>query len=218
VFSFFSFLLVFRSWNRILRGRSPSSHRGVVRSAEISTASPPTTMSAPQCPIILLKTKLHPTDPYHDKFSAQTFPCFDPIFVPVLQHKPINLDRLTQLIASHNISSTNAAAEYSGLIITSQRAVEAISVVLAKLSGPPHQEGNPSSSQAHSTPRPWVVPVNHRSLRSRARHQLCGCRPRVRRQQRTGRSLRQWRRSGYLHPRQPRAAASAVAVPEQRQA
>jgi uroporphyrinogen-III synthase len=92
-------------------------------------------------PIIFLKTKSHPTDPYHDKFSAQAFashasPEPDPIFVPVLQHKPINLDRLTQLITTHNISSTNAAAEYSGLIITSQRAVEAVGAVLAKLSGP----------------------------------------------------------------------------------
>jgi uroporphyrinogen-III synthase len=93
-------------------------------------------------PIILLKTKSHPTDPYHDKFSAQAFgsqgyPEPDPIFVPVLQHKPINLDRLTQLITSHNISSINDAAEYSGLVITSQRAVEAVGAVLAKLSGPP---------------------------------------------------------------------------------
>ncbi|KAA8910538.1 tetrapyrrole biosynthesis, uroporphyrinogen III synthase [Sphaerosporella brunnea] len=92
-------------------------------------------------PIILLKTKSSPTDPYDDQFSAPSFTSNaslkpKPIFVPVLQHKPINLDRLTHHITTNNISSTDAAAAYSGLIITSQRAVEAVGSVLAKLAAP----------------------------------------------------------------------------------
>ncbi|CCX13660.1 Similar to Uroporphyrinogen-III synthase; acc. no. P87214 [Pyronema omphalodes CBS 100304] len=82
-------------------------------------------------PIIFLKTKSSPTDPY-DKYFAEnpleiagTTYNAENIFVPVLQHQHINLSQLEKLVLGQN-------SEYHGMIITSQRAVEALGAVLDK--------------------------------------------------------------------------------------
>lgn len=97
-------------------------------------------MPAP-IPIILLKTKSSPSDPYSNYISSHQFPCGTPaapIFVPVLKHQHVNLPRLTELITTDSISSEpNTPAAFSGLIITSQRAVEALQAVLSSLPTPP---------------------------------------------------------------------------------
>jgi uroporphyrinogen-III synthase len=85
-------------------------------------------------PIIFLKTKSSPTDPY-DKYFAEnpleiagTTYNAEHIFVPVLQHQHINLSQLEKLVLGQN-------SEYHGMIITSQRAVEALGAVLDKHRG-----------------------------------------------------------------------------------
>ncbi|KAL7276509.1 uroporphyrinogen-III synthase [Rhizina undulata] len=106
-------------------------------------------------PLILLKTKNSPTDPYETHFTTHPFvpstgdPVpFNPIYVPVLQHRHINLSLLEEIITTNRIraiySEPNSRLEseeggivYGGLIITSQRAVEALGSVLSKLSSNP---------------------------------------------------------------------------------
>ena len=85
--------------------------------------------------VFLLKTKSHPTDPYDIFFRSQGF---DPIFVPVLQHRHVNLDTTRQIICEGRIEGLGkpaAEAEYGGVIVTSQRAVEALGEVLESLQG-----------------------------------------------------------------------------------
>ncbi|KAF8544967.1 tetrapyrrole biosynthesis, uroporphyrinogen III synthase [Trichophaea hybrida] len=96
-------------------------------------------MSKP-LPIILLKTKSTPIDPYHDHFSTHPFSYPNavqstPIFVPILKHQNVNLEYLEELVTRGRNSSSNASEQgkYAGIIITSQRAVEAFGTVLEKL-------------------------------------------------------------------------------------
>lgn len=72
--------------------------------------------------VILLKTKSVPKDPYEEYFTEQGI---SPIFVPVLDHAMVNPDLL--LAACQGIS------KYSGLIVTSQRSVEAIGTALTQM-------------------------------------------------------------------------------------
>lgn len=71
-------------------------------------------------PLILLKTRSTPTDPYEDLLRAQTT---TPIFVPVLQHFQTNLGQLRDALAAVH-------ERYGALIITSQRSVEAVGFTL----------------------------------------------------------------------------------------
>ena len=80
--------------------------------------------------MLLLKTKSHPTDPYDVLFRSEQA---DPIFVPVLEHRHVNLNIISRIISEERIGT--GGAEYGGLIITSQRAVEALGVVLISLKG-----------------------------------------------------------------------------------
>ena len=89
-------------------------------------------------PVILLKTKSSPSDPYDDFFTFHEFPPghpATPVFVPVLQHRHVNTTALSELISEHKIASEHQSerTEIAGLIITSQRAVEALGGVLAQL-------------------------------------------------------------------------------------
>lgn len=88
--------------------------------------------------ILLLKTKSHPTDPYDVLFRSKQAV---PIFVPVLEHRHVNLDTLSCIISEGRIGGFGAPgtqeAEYGGLVITSQRAVEALGAVLKSLKGVP---------------------------------------------------------------------------------
>ena len=86
----------------------------------MASSSPPLT----RIPVLLLKTKSHPTDAYEQYFSQQssTGPVFEPSFVPVLEHtlNEANVSHLADLVRSGEIRE-----EYGGVIFTSQRAVEA---------------------------------------------------------------------------------------------
>jgi len=76
---------------------------------------------------ILLKTKSVPTDPYDTAFREKT--PFVPVFVPVLVHQRVNESQLRNIV--HN----DPHERYSALIITSQRAVEALDDAMADLNG-----------------------------------------------------------------------------------
>ena len=86
--------------------------------------------------VLLLKTKSYPTDPYDVLFRSKQA---DPIFVPVLEHRHVNLDTISRIISEGRIEGFGATGtqetEYGGLIITSQRAVEALGAVLESLKG-----------------------------------------------------------------------------------
>ena len=96
--------------------------------------------------ITLLKTKSSPTDPYDEYFSAHPFDGYPAYlrFVPVLKHQYANLDRVERLVIEGKTAATTTTTagdegagegSYAGLIITSQRAVEALGSVLEKLRG-----------------------------------------------------------------------------------
>ncbi|KAJ5349316.1 hypothetical protein N7541_007043 [Penicillium brevicompactum] len=75
-------------------------------------------------PILLLKTKSSPQDGYEEFFTANNY---DPIFVPVLEHRfhKQNLATVQELFNTGAFTSTpQNAKKYGGLIFTSQRAVE----------------------------------------------------------------------------------------------
>jgi hypothetical protein len=76
---------------------------------------------------ILLKTKSTPTDPYDTAFRSKT--PFIPVFVPVLEHARVNPQELRKIL-QHEPEN-----HYSALIITSQRAVEALGDAIHCLSG-----------------------------------------------------------------------------------
>ena len=86
----------------------------------MAVSSPP----SPRTPVLLLKTRSHPTDAYEQYFSQQSSPGlgFEPVFVPVLEHtlNETNVAHLADLVSSGKIRE-----EYGGVIFTSQRAVEA---------------------------------------------------------------------------------------------
>ncbi|BFZ55343.1 hypothetical protein PYCC9005_002383 [Savitreella phatthalungensis] len=84
---------------------------------QISPATQPTTRS-----VILLKTKSTPKDPYESEFMSRGY---KPYFVPVLSHAMVNLADLQQRLS--------AIDQYSGLIVTSQRSVEAVADMIAAL-------------------------------------------------------------------------------------
>ncbi|KAL9098513.1 MAG: hypothetical protein Q9187_009647, partial [Circinaria calcarea] len=89
-----------------------------------STNSSSSVDPSPGIPILLLKTRSLPTDAYHTYFASTTA-AFDPIFVPVLQHSfnGAALDHLATLLPT-------LSSQYSGLIFTSQRAVEAFASII----------------------------------------------------------------------------------------
>lgn len=88
-------------------------------------------------PLILLKTKSYPKDPYAELFSNKSFTNAttpnNPIFVPVLNHNPTNLSELEALLRDSQVRGDATPSKYSGVIITSQRSVEALGSVLDKL-------------------------------------------------------------------------------------
>lgn len=77
-------------------------------------------MSPSSTPLLLLKTRSTPTDPYATHFSSPSSP-FTPTFIPVLEHTPNkpNLARIKTLLRERSLQEG-----YGGCIFTSQRAVE----------------------------------------------------------------------------------------------
>lgn len=87
-------------------------------------------------PILLLKTKSTPTDGYEEHFSRAGN--YQPSFIPVLEHKfrEDALDKIHDLIKSKSLVAPHEPrlpGQYGGIIFTSQRAVEALSIVVDKL-------------------------------------------------------------------------------------
>jgi hypothetical protein len=91
-------------------------------------------------PVLLLKTKSIPNDGYEEQFSTgNDVGSFDPIFVPVLEHKFLEtgLNAVKDLL-QRNRFRRDAGAKYGGLIFTSQRAVEAFSKLVEEGKGADH--------------------------------------------------------------------------------
>jgi uroporphyrinogen-III synthase len=77
--------------------------------------------------VILLKTKSTPHDGYQEYFASTENGAFEPIFVPVLQHRTRDdaLENIKNLITSDAFKrSASRGNHYGGIIFTSQRAVE----------------------------------------------------------------------------------------------
>lgn len=91
-------------------------------------------------PVLLLKTKSIPSDGYEEQFSIKNdIGSFDPIFVPVLEHKFLDtgLNVVKDLLQKKQFRR-DAEAKYGGLIFTSQRAVEAFSKLVQEGKGSDH--------------------------------------------------------------------------------
>jgi hypothetical protein len=98
--------------------------------------------------VIFLKTKSSPIDPYEEYFlshpigSSTTITAVAinahpviPIFLPVLQHRVVNNDEIEKVVSMGEVYCGDDGHEldekkYSGIIITSQRAVEALGSAL----------------------------------------------------------------------------------------
>ena len=120
-------------------------------------------------PILLLKTKSSPTDGYDEYFSAFDDGHYRPQFIPVLEHT-FNKRSLSQIeyliVTSAFVPSGNnrpRIQQYGGIILTSQRAVEAFVSVITKL----RQQDVPVDELLPSTVKLYVVgPATARSLRA----------------------------------------------------
>ena len=97
-------------------------------------------MSKSRTPVLLLKTRSTPVDGYADYFATLDGGRFQPTFVPVLEHRFTHTaletikDNIKQgaFLPAGNYKS-RASKHYGGLIFTSQRAVEAFTLVVEQL-------------------------------------------------------------------------------------
>lgn len=87
-------------------------------------------------PILLLKTRSIPNDGYEEQFSSPKDDEFEPIFVPVLEHKYVEsgLATIRELLQQRQIGNEEGK-KYGGLIFTSQRAVEVFSKLVQEGEG-----------------------------------------------------------------------------------
>ncbi|KAI1478512.1 tetrapyrrole biosynthesis, uroporphyrinogen III synthase [Daldinia eschscholtzii] len=115
--------------------------------------------SRDKVPVLLLKTKSSPTDAYEDIFSTPRdgSPSFEPIFVPVLQHRfeDDGMQQFEKLLRGRRINRS-AESDYGGLIFTSQRAVEAFAKLVGEGKGDetwPHLQDIPVYSVGPATTR-----------------------------------------------------------------
>lgn len=97
-------------------------------------------MSKRRTPVLLLKTRSTPVDGYADYFATLDGGRFQPTFVPVLEHRFTNsaLETIKDSIRQGAFlpsgdSRPSASKHYGGLIFTSQRAVEAFTLVVEQL-------------------------------------------------------------------------------------
>lgn len=87
-------------------------------------------------PVFLLKTKSAPRDGYEEYFSTAHNALFEPLFVPVLEHKFLEkgLNIVRGLLKNDEVGKGDSK-KYGGLIFTSQRAVEAFAKLVEEGSG-----------------------------------------------------------------------------------
>lgn len=89
-------------------------------------------------PILFLKTKSTPTDAYEDLFSQQHIhdSRLEPQFVPVLRHtfKDNGMSEVRSVLRDRLVNE-QPNAKYGGIIFTSQRAVEAFTVLVEEAQG-----------------------------------------------------------------------------------
>lgn len=75
--------------------------------------------------VFLLKNRTVPKDPYHDSFEEAQF---NPVFLPLLQHEFVGHAELKEYVESPEFMDRTSA-----IIITSQRAIEAVNAHLPAL-------------------------------------------------------------------------------------
>ena len=119
---------------------------------------------AGKTPLLLLKTKSAPTDAYEEFFTALDHGKYDPVFVPVLEHKfkPDALDQIRQHIL--NRSFCGDRPRYGAMIFTSQRAVEAYARIVEDIRL--EQPGLFETCVPKHTPMYVVGPATARGLKS----------------------------------------------------
>ena len=129
-------------------------------------------MSKNRIPVLLLKTRSTPVDGYADYFTTLDVGRFQPTFVPVLEHRFTHnaletvKDNIKQgaFLPARQLgnSASRPAKYYGGLIFTSQRAVEAFTLVVEQL----RQESVDLTDLLPATLPVYVVgPATARALR-----------------------------------------------------
>ncbi|KAF2258108.1 uroporphyrinogen-III synthase-like protein [Lojkania enalia] len=130
----------------------------------MATASRTTT----SIPVLLLKTRSVPADGYEELFSTLDDGTYDPVFVPVLEHrfKQAALNQVRRCITSGGFAPDpeQGLAKYGAIIFTSQRAVEA----LAEIVGDIKRDGIHSLDELLPSTLPFYVvgPATARGLRA----------------------------------------------------
>jgi len=119
-------------------------------------------------PLLLLKTRSTPTDAYEECFSALDNGWYEPIFVPVLEHKfkEAALRQVQQHILDGDFTSSGPGSKpkYGAMVFTSQRAVEAFAQVIEGL-----RQENPyllASQLPQNMPLYVVGPATARGLKA----------------------------------------------------
>lgn len=100
----------------------------------MNTSSSSQNQNQNSIPILLLKTKSTPNDGYYDEFSSsRNEVSFNPIFIPVLEHKILDdgMNIVRSLFSKKEIGNREVC-KYGGLIFTSQRAVEAFALLISE--------------------------------------------------------------------------------------
>ncbi|CUS10275.1 unnamed protein product [Tuber aestivum] len=90
-------------------------------------------METKSVPILFLKTRSQPHEQYNEYFTSNPLDgaVFEPVFIPVLRHHHVNLDNLkSHLVTKFDPADPNS---YGGLVVTSQRTVEALSSIIPTL-------------------------------------------------------------------------------------
>lgn len=118
----------------------PTSSIGNIYTHYAATMSGKDEVSKGHIPVFLLKTKSIPNDGYQEQFSASKDQGFDPIFVPVLEHKFFEEElAIVKELLQKKLVIRETTSKYGGMIFTSQRAVEAFSRLVCEGKGARNQ-------------------------------------------------------------------------------
>lgn len=119
-------------------------------------------------PILLLKTKSAPVDAYEEYFSTFEESRYEPLFVPVLEHrfKQDALEEVRKQLIHGCFTKSDAGGQlsYGSIIFTSQRAVEAFARIIQDI----RKEDGPllDSCLPESIPLYVVGPATARGLKA----------------------------------------------------